>query len=87
MPNWVECDLPVGDESSMMNMLQQYSLLATRGSAAGDVALAAQSKPGSLSEEEVKQEINEGRPIIAGVSPSGVQDKWNLSPYGPYCWL
>jgi hypothetical protein len=55
----------------MMNMLQQYSLLATRDGAAGDVALAAQSKAGSLSAEEVKQEINEGRPIIAGVSPSG----------------
>lgn len=71
IPNCVTCDLPVGDESSMMNMLQQYSLLATRDGAAGDVALAAQSKAGSLSEEEVKQEINEGRPIIAGVSPSG----------------
>jgi Papain-like cysteine protease AvrRpt2 len=71
IPNCVNCDLPVGDESSMMQMLQQYSLLATRGGAAGDVALAAQSKAGSLSEEEVKQEIDEGRPIIAGVSPSG----------------
>ncbi|TKB94879.1 MAG: hypothetical protein E8D41_02900 [Nitrospira sp.] len=71
IPNCVACDLPAGDESSMMNMLQQYSLLATRGGVAGDVSLAAQSKAGSLSEEEVKQEINEGRPIIAGVSPSG----------------
>jgi hypothetical protein len=71
IPNCVKCDLPVGDESSMMDMLQQYSSLATQDGAAGDVALAAQSKAGSLSEEEVKQEINEGRPIIAGVSPSG----------------
>ena len=71
IPNCVKCDLPPGDESTMMNMLQQYSLLATRGGAAGDIALAAQSKAGSLSEEEVKQEINEGRPIIAEVSPSG----------------
>jgi Papain-like cysteine protease AvrRpt2 len=71
IPNCVTCDLPASDESSMMNMLQQYSLLATRGGVAGDVSLAAQSKAGSLSEEEVKQEINEGRPIIAGVSPSG----------------
>ena len=71
IPNCVTCNLPVGDESSMMNMLQQYSLLATRDGAAGDVGLAAQSKAGSLSEEEVKHEINEGRPIIAGVSPSG----------------
>lgn len=71
IPNCVKCDLPPGDESTMMNMLQQYSLLATRGGVAGDIALAAQSKAGSLSEEEVKQEINEGRPIIAEVSPSG----------------
>jgi hypothetical protein len=71
MPNCVKCDLPAGDESSMMNVVQQYPLVSTRGSAAGDVALAAQSKAGSLSEEEVKREINEGRPIIAGVSPSG----------------
>jgi hypothetical protein len=67
IPNCVTCDLPVGDESSMMNMLQQYSLLATRDGAAGDVALAAQSKAGSLSEEEVKQEINEGRPTRPSV--------------------
>ncbi|HSL02406.1 MAG TPA: C39 family peptidase [Nitrospiraceae bacterium] len=70
-PNCSECDLPDGDEATVANMLQQYPLLATRGDTAGDIALTVQSKAGSLSEEEVKQEINEGRPIIAGVSPSG----------------
>src|SRR5687768_16508636 len=53
VPNCVKCDLPAGDESTMMNVLQQYSLLATRDGGAGDVVLAAQSKAGSLSEEEV----------------------------------
>jgi hypothetical protein len=71
MPNCVECELPAGDESTVMNMLQQYPLLATRGGVTGDIALTVQLKAASLSEEELKKELNEGRPIIAGVSPSG----------------
>jgi hypothetical protein len=54
-----------------MNMLQQYPLMATRGGATGDIALTVRLKADSLSEAEVKKELNEGRPIIAGVSPSG----------------
>jgi len=71
MPNCAECDLPAGDESTVMNMLQQYPLMATGGGVAGDIALTVQAKAGSLSEEEVKHELNESRPIIASVSPSG----------------
>lgn len=71
MPNCEKCDIPAGDEAAMVNMLQQYPLMATRGAAAGDIVLTAQSKAGSLSEAEVKQELDEGRPIIAQVSPSG----------------
>ena len=70
-PTCSECDLPEGDDAAVMNMLQQYPLLAVRGGAASDIALTVQSKAGSLSEADVKQELNEGRPIIAGVSPSG----------------
>jgi hypothetical protein len=71
IPNCVECDFPAGDEATMVNMLEQYPVMATKGGVAGDIALTAQSKAGSLSEAEVKQELNEGRPIIAEVSPSG----------------
>jgi hypothetical protein len=71
MPNCAECDLPAGDEATVVSMLQQYPLMATRGGAAGDVALTVQLKTDSLSEAEVKKELDEGRPIIAGVSPSG----------------
>jgi len=71
IPNCVECDFPAGDEATMVNMLEQYPLMATKGGVAGDIALTAQSKAGSLSEAEVKQELNEGRPVIAEVSPSG----------------
>lgn len=71
IPNCAECDFPAGDEATMVNMLEQYPLMARRGGAGGDIALTVQSKTGSLSEAEVKKEINEGRPIIVGVSPSG----------------
>ena len=55
----------------MVNMLEQYPVMATLGGTAGDIALTAQSKSGTLSEAEVKNELDQGRPIIVGVSPSG----------------
>jgi hypothetical protein len=70
-PNCLECDLPAGDEATMVNMLEQYPLLATLGVAAGAIALTVQSKDGTLSEAEVKGELDHGRPIIVGVSPRG----------------
>ena len=71
IPNCVECDVPAGDEATMVNMLEQYPVMATLGKTAGDIALTVQSKSGSLSETEVKQELDEGRPIIVGISPPG----------------
>jgi len=70
-PNCSECDLPAGDEVTMVRMLEQYPVKAKLGGTAGDIALTVQSKAGSLSELEVKKEIDEGRPVIVGVSPSG----------------
>jgi hypothetical protein len=70
-PNCLECDLPSGDEASMVRMLEQYPVMAKLGGTAGDTALTVQLKNGSLSDAEVKKELDEGRPIIAGVSPSG----------------
>ncbi len=70
-PDCLDCDLPSGNEASMVRMLEQYSVMAKPGGTAGDIALTVQSKAGSLSELEVKKEIDEGRPIIAEVSPSG----------------
>jgi hypothetical protein len=70
-PNCLECDLPAGDEATMVNMLEQYPLLATLGVAAGAIALTVQAKDGTLSGAEVKGELDHGRPIIVGVSPRG----------------
>lgn len=71
IPNCVECDLSAGDEATMVNMLEQYPVTATGGGTAGEIALTAQSKSGSLSEAEVKNELDQGRPIIVGISPTG----------------
>jgi hypothetical protein len=69
--NCFQCDLSAGDEATMVNMLEQYPVMVTRGGRAGDIALTAQSKSGSLSEAEVKNELDQGRPIIVGISPTG----------------
>lgn len=71
IPNCFECDLSAGDGATMVHMLEQYPVTATRGGTAGDIALTAQSKSGSLSEAEVKNELDQGRPIIVGISPTG----------------
>ena len=71
LPDCLQCDLSPGDEATMVNMLQQYPVMATGGGTAGDIALTVQSKNGSLSDAEVKKEIDEGRPIIVGLSPTG----------------
>ena len=71
LPDCLQCDLSPGDEATMVNMLEQYPVMATRGGTAGDIALTVQSKNGSLSDAEVKKEIDEGRPIIVGLSPTG----------------
>ena len=69
--NCVQCDLSAGDDATMVHMLEQYPATATLGSTAKDIALTAQSKSGSLSEAEVKKELDEGRTIIVGISPPG----------------
>lgn len=71
MPNCSECDLPPSDEAAMVRMLEQLPVMASLGRTAGDIALTVQSNAGSLSEADVKKELNEGRPIVAVVSPSG----------------
>jgi hypothetical protein len=71
IPNCVDCDLSAIDETAVVNMLEQYPVLATQGGKAGEIALTVQSKNGILSEAEVQREIDEGRPIIVGLSPRG----------------
>lgn len=70
-PNCLQCDLPAGDEAVMVNLLERYPSTLALGGTAGEIAITAQLKRGSLSEAEVKKELDENRPIIVGLSPSG----------------
>jgi hypothetical protein len=71
MPNCLGCEISAVDEASVADLLEQYPPLATEAAKARDIALTAQLKDGFLSEEEVKQDLDEGRPIIVGLSPRG----------------
>jgi hypothetical protein len=71
IPNCNDCDLPAGDEVTLITMLEQYPVTASQGGTAGPIALTVQFKDGTLSDAEVKDELDHGRPIIAGVSPKG----------------
>ncbi|HKP01295.1 MAG TPA: papain-like cysteine protease family protein [Nitrospiraceae bacterium] len=84
MPNCAGCALSSVDEASVVNLLEQYPALATEDGKAKNIALTVQLKDGILSEEEVKQELDEGRPIIVGLSPRGFKVRWDSSTYGPY---
>jgi Papain-like cysteine protease AvrRpt2 len=71
IPNCGECDLPAGDETAVVHMLEQYPGLAVENGKPKNITLTVQLKEGSLSEDEVKHELDEGRPIIVGLSPRG----------------
>jgi hypothetical protein len=69
--NCLECTLPPADDAGMVNLLQGYSAAAMPAGSSEAIALTARAKVGRLSEEEVKRELDAGRPIIVGLSPSG----------------
>jgi hypothetical protein len=71
LPNCVDCDFPAVDETAVMNLLEQYPAMAKRDGKAINIALTVQLKDGNLSEAEIRQELDEGRPIIVGLSPRG----------------
>ena len=71
MLDCTECALSAVDEASVANLVEQYPASATEAGKANNIALTVQLKDGVLSEEEVKQELEEGRPIIVGLSPRG----------------
>jgi hypothetical protein len=71
MPDCLGCEISAVDEASVADLLEQYPALSTEAGKARDIALTVQLKDGILSEEEVKQELDAGRPIIVGLSPRG----------------
>lgn len=65
-PACLECTLPAADDSDMVTLLEQYAAASNK-----TIRLTAKMKAGRLSEAEVKQELDNHRPIIVSLSPSG----------------
>jgi hypothetical protein len=70
-PNCLECNLPAADDAGMVSLLQRYPSAASPAGSGGMITLTARSKVGRLLEQDVKQELDAGRPIMVGLSPSG----------------
>ena len=74
-PCWSDCTrcvVPAGSPQNITNMLLQYPRIAgqlTRDSIRG---VRSHHRARSLTVEEIKEELDNDRPIIAGISPSGV---------------
>lgn len=65
-PAYLECALPAAEDSDMVTLLEQHAAASNK-----TIRLTAKMKAGRLSEAEVKQELDNHRPIIVSLSPSG----------------
>jgi hypothetical protein len=66
------CIVPAGSLATMNNMLTQYPEVASRVTGTS-THITTRTRGSRLSLSEVQAEIDGGRPIVAGISPSGYQ--------------
>lgn len=66
------CPVPAGSGQRMVNMLTQYPSFAS-GVSGTETNISVRMLNRALSLSELKSEIDAGRPVIAGISPSGYQ--------------
>lgn len=68
--NCYNCPVPAGSLSTMNNMLTQYPSFAGRVTRTS-TRVSTSPRSSRLTLAEVRAEIDAGRPIVAGISPSG----------------
>jgi hypothetical protein len=78
--NCFNCVVPAGSRQTMINMLTQYPNVASSVSIV-QTQISLNSTVGALSMASVESEINAGRPIIAGISPSGYRPPAGVSQH------
>lgn len=64
------CVVPAGSLSTMNNMLTQYPRFASRVTGTS-TRLSTKTRTSRLSLKALQSEIDAGRPVVAGISPSG----------------
>lgn len=70
--NCYNCQVPAGSRQRMFNMLTQYPAFAS-GVSNSSTKITIQPINRPLTLADLKSEIDAGRPVIAGISPSGYQ--------------
>lgn len=68
--NCLNCAVPAGNLATMDNMLTQYSRFASQHTGTSTY-ISTQVRQTRLSLSDVQAELDAGRPIVAGISPSG----------------
>jgi hypothetical protein len=68
--NCGNCPIPAGSLRTMNNMLVQYPRVASSASSV-QTRISTSVSHNALSLENLKREIDLGRPVVAGISPSG----------------
>jgi Peptidase_C39 like family len=63
------CQVPAGNPTEITRMLREYPLFAGRVAKRRMPGLLSTHVPSALSKDQIKEEIDEGRPIIVGISP------------------
>jgi hypothetical protein len=65
------CQVPAGSAAGVIGMLRDYPRKVSYATAEEVTTLSASHKTRPLQPDEIKSEIDDGNPIIAGISPSG----------------
>jgi len=65
------CQVPAGSIAVMNNMLRRYPAFAERVTGHPTGTIVTRIRNGPLSPRDLIEALDEGRPIVAGISPSG----------------
>ncbi len=65
------CQVPAGNPSEITRMLREYPPFAGRVTNQRISGLVYSHTPSAITKAQIKREIDEGRPVIVGISPGG----------------
>ena len=75
------CNVPAGQMSNIVAMIDEYPILAQRVTGRRVNLISGSDEPTELGPDDIIDEIEAGRPIIAGISPSGMRYPGGLSEH------
>jgi hypothetical protein len=70
--NCTQCIVPAGNPQNITNMLSQYPRIAGQLTGESIRGIRSRRVTRALTVQQIKEELDNDRPIIAGISPAGV---------------